>query len=187
MDLLKNLILTSNNNLEKKIVRVDRYINGQVNIQLMESIANEFYEKFKDEKIDKVITVESSGISPATLVALKLGVDLVILKKEASLILDDVYKAEVFSFTKNKSYIVSVNKANIDGGYNYLLIDDFLARGEVVKGVISIINQGGGKLVGAGFIIEKGYENTAYIFEENNIKKHSVVNILKIDTEIHFQ
>lgn len=186
MEELKQRILNSENDLERKIVRVDKYINGNIDIKLMGKVANQMYEDFKHMPIDRIITVESSGIAPAILVAEKFGVDLVVLKKERSVILDNVYTAEVFSFTKQKSYTVSVNKWNIIEGANYLLIDDFLAKGQVVNGVINILKQGNANLVGASFVVEKGFENTEHIFTENNIVKTSIVNIVRIDDEIHF-
>lgn len=186
MEKLKQVILESENDLERKIIRVDGFINGQVNISLMDDIATEFYEHFKDKNIDKVVTVESGGIAPATLVAQKLGVDLLVLKKGSSLIMDDVFKSNIKSFTKNTEFNVTVNKKNVFEGQNYLLIDDFLAYGEVVKGVIDILKQANAHLVGAGFIVEKGYLNTSHIFTENNIEKHSIVIVKEIDTQIHF-
>lgn len=186
MEELKQRILNSENDLERRIVRVDKYINGNVDINLMCKIADKMYDDFKDMKIDKIVTVESSGIAPAILVAQKFGVDLVILKKERSVILDNVYSTEVYSFTKKRTYNVSVNKSNIVEGANYLLIDDFLAKGQVVKGVVDILNQGKANLIGASFIIEKGFENTEHIFTENSIVRTSVVNIVAIDDEIHF-
>ncbi|MFV0504062.1 MAG: phosphoribosyltransferase family protein [Lachnospirales bacterium] len=186
MEELKQRILNSPNDLERKIVRVDKYINGNVDIKLMVKIAQKMYDDFKDHKIDAIVTVEASGIMPATLVAAKFGIDLLVLKKERSVILDNVYSTDVYSFTKKRSYTITANKHNVIEGANYLLIDDFLAKGQVVQGVVDLLTQGKANLYGASFIIEKGFENTAHIFKDNNIIKTSVVNIINIDNEIIF-
>lgn len=159
MDLLKNRILKDGKALSSEILKVDSFLNHQVDPELMKEIGIEFAEYFKDKNITKVFTIESSGIAPAIMTASKLGVPMVILKKQTSKILNnDFYQTEVKSFTKNNTYNLTLSKKYIGENDNILVIDDFLANGEAGKGAIKLIESAGAKVAGIGIVIEKSFQ-----------------------------
>ncbi len=180
MQNLKNVLESKNAVINNNIIRVDSFLNQNVSISLLQEICNDFYNNFKSLEIDKIVTIETGGIAPATLLCSLLNVDLLILKKELPQFIDNYYNTEVKSFTKNKIYNLSCSKENIKSNENILFIDDFLANGQAVLGVKNIINQANAHLVGTGFIIEKTYQSGATIVEELNIPKHSIAKINSI-------
>lgn len=158
MKLLENAILDKGKILENDILKVDAIINHQIDPQLMEALGNEFYEHFKDKQITKVLTVESSGIAPALMCALKLNVPLVFLKKALPSTMINPLTSEVFSYTKNKHYTLCMEKEFLDDQDRILFIDDFLANGEAFRGVENIVNQTNASIVGVGILIEKSFQ-----------------------------
>ena len=144
---------------EGNVLRVDSFLNHQLDVLLLEEMGKEFYKRFKSEKITKVLTVEASGIAIACFVAAKFKVPVVFAKKSKSLNLgDDVYSAEVESFTHKTKNTVVITKKYISDKDNVLVIDDFLANGAALQGLISIINQAGASVAGIGIAIEKGFQ-----------------------------
>ena len=130
MKLLEERILRDGVALNSDVLLVDSFLNNQVDTSLMGEVGRAFAEAARDLRIDRVVTIESSGIAPAQMTAIALGVPLVILKKSASRILkDDVLQTEVFSFTKNSAYQLTLRPKYVRKGERVLLIDDFLARG----------------------------------------------------------
>ncbi len=159
MDLLKNRILKDGKALSSEILKVDSFINHQVDPVLMKEIGLDFSNHFKNKNVTKVFTIESSGISPALTTAYELNVPMVILKKQTSKILDDdFYQTEVKSFTKNNVYNLTLSKKYIDKDDNILIIDDFLANGEAAKGAIRLVESAGAKVAGIGIVIEKSFQ-----------------------------
>lgn len=158
MKVLENAILDKGKILENDILKVDAIINHQIDPQLMEALGNEFYEHFKDKQITKVLTVESSGIAPALMCALKLNVPLVFLKKALPSTMINPLTSEVFSYTKNKHYTLCMEKEFLDDQDRILFIDDFLANGEAFRGVENIVNQTNASIVGVGILIEKSFQ-----------------------------
>lgn len=159
MNFLENKILKDGIVLNENVLKVDSFINHQVDTNLMKKIANDFANYFKNKNITKVFTIESSGIAPALMTALELNVPLVILKKQTSKILnDDFYQTTVKSFTKNKEYNLTLSKKYINKDDNILIIDDFLAYGEAASGTINIIENVGANVAGIGIIIEKSFQ-----------------------------
>lgn len=158
MKLLENAILDKGKILENDILKVDAIINHQIDPQLMEALGNEFYEHFKDKQITKVLTVESSGIAPALMCALRLNVPLVFLKKALPSTMINPLTSEVFSYTKNKHYTLCMEKEFLDDQDRILFIDDFLANGEAFRGVENIVNQTNASIVGVGILIEKSFQ-----------------------------
>ncbi len=144
---------------EGNILRVDSFLNHQLDVALLEEIGKEFYKRFKSERVTKVLTVESSGIAIACFVAAKFKVPVVFAKKSKSLNLgDDVYSAEVESFTHKTRNTVVVTKKYISKDDSILIVDDFLANGAALQGLISIMNQAGATVAGIGIAIEKGFQ-----------------------------
>ena len=143
-----------------KVLKVDSFLNHQMDVELIEEIANEFKLRFSDKKITKVLTIEASGIGIAAFVAKAFGVPMLFAKKSASVNLDgDVYVAEVESFTHKNTNKVIVAKRFLNEGEHVLIIDDFLANGCALKGLISIVESAGAIVEGCGIVIEKGFQD----------------------------
>ncbi len=159
LNFLEKKILKDGIVKEGNVLRVDSFLNHQLDVGLLEEIGKEFYKRFKSENITKILTVESSGIAIACFVAQKFRVPVVFAKKSKSLnISDDVYSAEVESFTHKTKNTVVVTKQYITQDDSILIIDDFLANGAALQGLISILNQAGAKVSGIGIAIEKGFQ-----------------------------
>ena len=159
MELLQRRILADGRALNENVLLVDSFLNHQVDPALMEAVGAEFARLFAEARVTKVATIESSGIAPATMTALKLGVPMVILKKQVSSILKDgIIQTEVFSFTKNSAYRLTLKSQFVNDADNVLIIDDFLANGEAAFGSIRLIEQAGGKVVGVGAVIAKAFQ-----------------------------
>ncbi|MBR6683960.1 MAG: xanthine phosphoribosyltransferase [Firmicutes bacterium] len=141
------------------VLKVDSFLNHQMDIQLMEEIGKEFKRRFHDKEITKVLTIEASGIGIAAFVAKEFGVPMVFAKKSKSINIDgDMYVAEVESFThKNKNQVI-VSKKFLTKQDRVLIIDDFLANGCALLGLISIANSAGASIEGLGIVIEKGFQ-----------------------------
>lgn len=152
--ILKDGIVKSDN-----VLKVDSFLNHQMDISLIEEIAREFKRRFGTQQISKVLTIEASGIGIAAFVAKEFGVPMVFAKKSKSINLDgEMFVAEVVSFThKNKNQIV-VSKKFLGEGERVLIIDDFLANGCALQGLISIVEAAGATVVGCGIVIEKGFQ-----------------------------
>ena len=159
MELLKQRILEDGKALNEHVLLVDSFLNHQVDPELMQAVGDEFARRFADDEITRVVTIESSGIAPATMAALALGVPLVILKKQVSSILSEgIVQTEVFSFTKNKSYMLTLKAEFIKPDDNVLLIDDFLANGEAAFGASRLIEEAGATVAGIGIVITKAFQ-----------------------------
>lgn len=157
---LKDTIIKETEVLPGDILKVDSFLNHQIDIQLIAECGRAWYDKFKDEGITKILTIESSGIAIASLTAQYFGVPVVYAKKTRSATYGtDFYSTKVVSYTHSQSYDVSVSKKFISKEDKILLIDDFLANGSALKGLISLAEMGGAKVAGAGVVIEKEYEN----------------------------
>ena len=141
------------------VLKVDSFLNHQMDIQLMEEIGKEFKRRFSNKEITKVLTIEASGIGIAAFVAKEFGVPMVFAKKSKSINIDgDMYVAEVESFThKNKNQVI-VSKKFLTEQDRVLIIDDFLANGCALLGLISIANSAGATIEGLGIVIEKGFQ-----------------------------
>lgn len=178
MDYLKELILEKGMALSENILKVDSFVNHQVDANLMKKIGTEFYEHFKNSNITKVFTIESSGIAPAVMTASEFNVPLVILKKQNSSILnDDIYQTEVKSYTKNTVYNLTLSKKYIGPDDNVLIIDDFLANGEASRGAIRLIEGAGAKVAGIGILIEKSFQQGWKDLENSGYNVHSLARI----------
>ncbi len=144
---------------EGNVLKVDSFLNHQMDIELMNEVGKEFYERFKHKPINKILTIEASGIAIAYAVAQQFRVPLLFAKKSKSInIAGDVYTAEVESFThKNKNTVV-VSKQFLSEQDHVLIVDDFLANGCALQGLISIVDQAGGTVEGIGIAVEKGFQ-----------------------------
>lgn len=159
MDALINKIKSEGIVINENILKVDSFLNHQIDANLMEEVAEEFYNYYKNDNITKILTIESSGIAPAVLCGLKFNVPVVFVKKSVPSTITNAYQATVHSYTKNKSYTASVDKRFLNEEDNILFIDDFLANGEAFRGVESIIQQSKANLCAVGILIEKAYQD----------------------------
>ena len=182
MELLKKKILECGKALNSEVLLVDSFLNHQVDVNLMDEIGKEFARLFKDEGVTKVVTIESSGIAPATMTALHMGVPMVVLKKAKSAILSDgVLQTEVFSFTKRTSYQLTLKGKFIEKGDKVLLIDDFLAQGEAAFGGINIIKRAGGEVVGVGSVISKNFQPGIQRLRDAGYRVESLAQVKNMD------
>ena len=144
---------------EGNVLKVDSFLNHQMDIELMNQIGEEFYRRFQDKPINKVLTIEASGIAIAYAVAQKFHVPLLFAKKSKSInIAGDTYVAEVESFTHKNKNTVIVSKQFLNQDDHVLIVDDFLANGCALQGLISIVDQAGGTVEGIGIAVEKGFQ-----------------------------
>lgn len=186
MQLLKNKILTDGIVKNGEILKVDNFLNHQIDVKLLNEIGKEFKLRFEDSKVDKILTIESSGIAIATIAAQYFdNIPIVFAKKQESRNLDsDVYISKVFSYTKNKLYEIKVSKRYISKGEKILILDDFLAKGGAVLGLVDIIKQAGAELVGVGIVIEKSYQDGSMILKGKGIRVESLACIESLENKM---
>ena len=160
MQLLEERIRKDGIIKEGNVLKVDRFLNHQMDIHLFEEIGKEFYRRFSDAGVNKILTIEASGIAVAAIASQYFGfVPVVFGKKTQSLNLDaEAFESEVYSYTKQTSYKVRVSKRYLRPGEQVLIIDDFLANGAAASGLIDIVRQAGAEPVGVGIVIEKGFQ-----------------------------
>ena len=159
MRLLKERILQDGLVKPGNVLKVDSFINHQMDVTLLEAMGEEFHRLFADRKITKVLTIETSGIGLAYPVARAFGVPLLFAKKENSVNLDgDIYSAEIITYTTKKPSHILVAKKFLSPDDHVLIIDDFLANGYAVQGLISLVETAGATVEGLGIAIEKGYQ-----------------------------
>lgn len=189
MELLKQRILRDGTLENGNILKVDSFLNHQIDVELLDEIGKEFKNRFSTEKVDKILTIETSGIAIAVIAAKYFNVPVVFARKTESKNMDkDVYESSVHSYTKNKDYTIRVSKQYLKEGENVLLIDDFLARGKAIEGLLDILNQANCSLVGVGIVIEKGFQEGGKNLKDMNIKIESLATIDKpIDGKIIFK
>lgn len=181
MKFLEDRIAKDGIALGKHVLKVDSFINHQVDAEFMDVIGKDFADHFKDKGITKVFTIESSGIAPALMTAKYLDVPMVILKKQTSKILnEDVLQTRVTSFTKGTSYELTLYKRYINENDKVLLIDDFLANGEAAMGGSRIISQAGAELAGIGILIEKSFQRGRKRLEDAGFDVYSQARIARL-------
>lgn len=159
MNFLEEKILSDGNIKEGNILKIDNFLNHQIDIDIMRQIAYEFKRRFKGEQVTKVLTIEASGIAIATLLADLYDVPVVFAKKsETANSTDDKYIAQAYSFTHKRMNNVFVSKPYLQKGEKVLIVDDFLADGEASMALINIVHQAGAEVVGVGIAVEKGQQ-----------------------------
>lgn len=178
MKQLQEKIMKDGKVLSDQVLKVDTFLNHQIDPELMKAIGEEFANRFKDSGVTKVLTIESSGIAPAMMTGLVLGVPVIFARKRKSLTMtDNLLTASVHSFTKNETNEISVSKDFLENGDKVLVIDDFLANGQVVLGLHDIIEQADAHLTGVGIVIEKGFQQGGTMIRENDIRVESLAII----------
>lgn len=178
MKLLQEKIVQEGKVLSENVLKVDSFLNHQIDPVLMQAIGNEFAARYKDAGITKILTIESSGIAPSMFAGITLGVPVVFARKRKSLTLsDNLFTSKVHSFTKNETNDISVSKDFLVDGDNVLIIDDFLANGQAVLGLLDIVEQANAITSGVGIVIEKGFQTGGSIIRERGIRVDSLANI----------
>ena len=181
MKQLKERILRDGKCFPGGILKVDNFINHQMDPILMHEMAQELVRRFSNHNINKVITIEASGIAPAIMVGAYLNVPVLFAKKKMPSTMENMLKTEVFSFTKNKSYPVCVSGDYLTTDDRVLFIDDFLTNGNAAMGIIDLITQAGATLEGMGFLIEKGFQSGGAKLREQGIHVESLAIIDSLD------
>ncbi|CZQ85938.1 xanthine phosphoribosyltransferase [Trichococcus palustris] len=181
---LENRIVEDGIVLENNILDVDSFLNHQIDPVLMQDIGKEFARLFRDEDITKVLTVESSGIAPAVFTGLYLEVPVVFARKNKSVTLrDNVYVTDVYSYTKETTTEMSASKLFLSNQDKVLIIDDFLANGQAVSGLLALCRQAGASVAGVGIVIEKSFQKGRILLEGSGIRLESLARIEKMDPD----
>lgn len=170
--------------LSEDVLKVDAFLNHQVDPVLMQAIGREFANRFRDESIDRIVTLESSGIAPAMMTALELGIPFVFARKRKSLTLqDDLVEADVYSFTKQETNRISLSRRFVQPGERILVIDDFLANGEAALGLTQLVERAEATVVGIGIVIEKSFQLGRSKLMEAGYRVESLARIEKLDRD----
>ncbi|NMH70129.1 xanthine phosphoribosyltransferase [Bacillus sp. RO3] len=178
MKLLQSKIKAEGLVLSDTVLKVDSFLNHQVDPELMMEIGKEFARRFHDLGITKVLTIESSGIAPGVMAALHMNVPLVFARKRKSLTLSEgVLTSKVYSFTKEEENTISISDTYIKERDRVLLIDDFLANGQAALGLIDLVKQAGAEVAGIGIVIEKSFQFGGEIVRDRGYKVESLAQI----------
>ena len=191
MNFLEERIIKDGIVKEGNVLKVDSFLNHQMDIDLFNQIGEEFKKRFEGKKIDKILTIEASGIGIACIVAQHFHVPVVFAKKAKSINLEgEMYVAEVESFTHKTKNQVIVAQKFLNEGEHVLLIDDFLANGCALQGLIQLVNQAGAEVEGIGIVIEKGFQTGGRVIRNMGYQLESLAIVESMDSEkneIHFR
>lgn len=189
MKLLEQRILQDGIVKEGNILKVDSFLNHQIDVKLMNEIGQELKNIFGHKPITKILTIEASGIAAATIAAQYFDVPVLFAKKAKSQNLDgDLYTSVVRSFTYGKDYTITVSKKFLNENDHVLIIDDFLAVGSAMKGLIDVCEQAGATVEGIGIMVEKGFQEGGKYLREAGYDLHSMAIIEKMEgTTITFR
>ncbi len=184
MELLKQKILNEGEIYEGNILKVDCFLNHQIDIPFMREIGKEFHRLYKDCNINKILTIEASGIAIGSMVAQEFECPLVFAKKtKTKNIAGDVYTVPVESFTHGTTYNVMVSKRFLKKGDRVLIVDDFLAIGNALDGLIKMVKKSGAQLVGCGAVIEKGYQGGGDKLRASGVRVESLAIVESMNHE----
>ena len=182
MQLLKDRIRKDGKIKEGNVLKVDSFLNHQMDVKLFQEIGKEFKRRFADEEITKILTIEASGIGIACVAAEIFDVPVVFAKKtQTKNIAGDVYTTKVESYTHGRVYDIIVSKEFLGEGDRVLLIDDFLANGKALEGLAELVTKSGAELVGAGVVIEKGFQVGGDIIRSKGIHLESLAIVESMD------
>ena len=182
MKLLIDRIIKDGEGREGHIVKVDSFINHQMDMKLMDEIGKEFARRFEGLGINKILTIEASGIGIAVITSVHMGYIPVVFAKKSqpNTMTERYYGAEVKSFTKGTVSLAKVTKKYLQPGEKVLIIDDFMAYGEASRGLISLVQQAGGEVVGLGAVVEKAFQGGGQKLRDEGYKVESLAVISKI-------
>ena len=181
MDLLERKVKEDGIVIDEKILKVDGFLNHQIDAGLMQQVGQTFYEQFKDEGITKILTIEASGIAPAIMAALQFNVPCLFAKKaKPSTLTQDVYHADIHSFTKNTTSTVIVSNEFLAKDDRVLIIDDFLANGDASLGLNEIVKQAQASTEGVGIVIEKSFQPGRQRLEDAELRVSSLCKVASL-------
>lgn len=183
MEALKNKIINEGCGIGTSIVKVDGFLNHQVDVKLLEAIGEEFHQRFKNAKIDKILTVEASGIAIAAITSRYFGYIPVVFAKKTSpsTMVDGFFEAKAKSFTKGTISSVIVSKKYLKEGENILILDDFLAHGEAATALTQIVNMANANVSGIGIVIDKKFQGGGDKLKQQGYDVESLAVITKIE------
>ena len=184
MELLKNKIRTHGKVAAGNILKVDSFLNHQIDAELMAEIGKEFYRLYKDEGVNKIMTIEASGIAVGCMTALAFKCPLVFAKKNKTLnISGDVYTCKVESYTHKNTYDITVSKDFLNKGDKILIVDDFLAMGNALIGLRQLAEEAGAEVVGAGIVIEKAFQPGGDLLRKSGFRVESLARVISMSPE----
>ncbi|MBX9762721.1 MAG: xanthine phosphoribosyltransferase [Pseudomonadaceae bacterium] len=178
MEALKQKIRDEGTVLSEQVLKVDAFLNHQIDPALMQQIGHEFAQRFAGLGITKIVTIEASGIAPAVMAGLELGVPVIFARKYQSLTLtDNLYISKVFSFTKQTESTLAISAKHLNAHDHVLLIDDFLANGHAARALIDLIGQAGASIAGIGVVIEKSFQRGRAELDAQGYRVESLARI----------
>ncbi|MBK0347462.1 xanthine phosphoribosyltransferase [Aerococcaceae bacterium zg-ZJ1578] len=185
MSYLKERILKDGKVLPNNVIKVDSFMNHQIDPQIMQEIGIDFYYRFRQAGITKVLTIEASGIAPAIITAAHFKVPMLFAKKTqpSTLKNQERYETDVHSYTKNVTSRVIISKQYLNENDRVLIIDDFLANGEAALGLIDLVEQAGATVVGVGICIEKSFQAGRQKLEAKGVPVHSICRISSLENQ----
>jgi len=186
---LREKIASEGRVLSGEVLKVDSFLNHQIDPKLMQAIGDEFSRRFKNDGVTKILTIESSGIAPAAMAGLTMGIPVVFARKRASLTLTEgLISSEVKSFTKQTVNTISVSGDYVTADDTLLIIDDFLANGQAAIGLLDIAKQAGATVAGIGIVIEKGFQNGGKLLRDQGVRVESLAIIESLaDGKVSFR
>ncbi|MBQ7923119.1 MAG: xanthine phosphoribosyltransferase [Clostridia bacterium] len=166
------------------VLKVDSFLNHQMDVPFLSQLGEEIYKRFKDEGITKVLTIEASGIGIACLTAQYFGVPVLFAKKTpTNNIFGDVYTAEVYSYTHERTYTIYVSKRFLNPDDKVLIVDDFLAKGSALVALLKLVESAGASVAGAGIAIEKAYQEGGELVRSMGLRVESLARIASMTEE----
>jgi len=182
MDILKEKIINEGKVLPGSVLKVDSFLNHQIDPTLMYEIGKEFAVRFSSKSITKILTIESSGIAPAVMTGLIMGVPVVFARKKKSLTMgESVYQSSVYSYTKKETTELIVSTRLMSQQDRWLIIDDFLANGQAADALIDIVQQSGGMVEGIGIVIEKSFQDGGKMLRNKGYDVESLAMIQSLE------
>lgn len=182
MQILEERIIKDGKVFSGNVLKVDSFLNHQIDVELLSEMGKELKKLYENSGVNKILTIEASGIGVGCMVAQQFGCNLVFAKKSKTInIKGDVYTSKVESFTHQTTYDIMVSKAFLNEGDRVLIVDDFLAKGNALNGLIDIVRQSGATVVGCGIAIEKGYQGGGDKLREQGIRVESMAIIDSMD------
>ncbi len=184
MKLLEDRIRLEGKVLPGNVLKVGHFVNQQIDTDLLRAMAQELHKRYQKDAVTKIMTIEASGIALAAAAALEMGLPMVFAKKETTAnVSGDVYTSRVTSFTHHKTYDVIVPKEYLVPSDRVLIVDDFLAMGNALSGLIQIVRESGASVVGCGIIIEKGFQDGGRLLREQGIRVDSLAIVDAMDAQ----
>ena len=183
MEELKQRILQDGLVIDNRILKIDNFLNQQIDTALINHVGQEFARRFKDLQIDRIVTIESSGIAVAYAASLAMGnLPIVFARKKKSLLTKgEQYTAKIYSYTKEEEYAATISKAYLHAGESVLIIDDFLASGAAAVGLTDIVAQAGCTVAGIGIVVEKTFQSGRKTLEDAGFRVESLARIARFE------